>query len=90
MPDTEGDWESVEGGDRLAQSRNLSRAKQSEIQKTYPNDVQHCKTKVLGLWMQNAAEISWERLAQAVEPMDDYKTVAHEENFPRLHYLLCL
>ena len=86
MPDIEGDWEWVEVTDwyKLGMQLDFSQAKLSEIQKNYP-PLQDWGFKVVDTKC-------WERLAQAVEAMDDYKncsTKSEEENFRRLQHLLC-
>ena len=45
------------------------------IESNHPNDAQRRKTEVLIWWFQNSLEISWEKLAQAVEAVGGHATV---------------
>ena len=47
-------------------------AKLREIEKDHPGDVQRCKTEVLDWWHRNTPEISWRKLAQALEAIGGY------------------
>ena len=46
-----------------------------EIEKDHRQDAQRCKTEVLDWWLQNAPEISWNKLAQALEAMGGHATL---------------
>ena len=46
------------------------------IERNHSHDAQRCKTEVLIWWLQNSLEISWEKLAQAVEAVGGHATVA--------------
>ena len=51
--------------------------KLKEIESNYPQDAQRRKSEVLNWWLRNAPEASWEKLAQALEAMGEYTTVAY-------------
>ena len=40
------------------------------IQSDHPHDAKRCKSEVVSWWLNNAQEISWERMAQACEMME--------------------
>ena len=46
------------------------------IESNHPHDAKRCKTEVLNWWLENALEISWEKLARAVEAVGGHATVA--------------
>ena len=46
------------------------------IESNHPHDAKRCKTEVLNWWLENALEISWEKLAQAVEAVGGHAGVA--------------
>ena len=46
------------------------------IESNHPHDAKRCKTEVLNWWLENALEISWEKLAQAVEAVGGHAVVA--------------
>ena len=46
------------------------------IESNHPNDAQRRKTEVLIWWFQNSLEISWEKLAQAVEAVGGHAAIA--------------
>ena len=48
----------------------------STIESDHPLDAQRCMTEVLNMWLRNAPECSWAKLAQAVEAMGDYALLA--------------
>ena len=52
-------------------------AKLRDIEKNHPGDVQRCKTEVLDWWHQNTPEISWQKLAQALEAISGYVHLVH-------------
>ena len=49
-----------------------------EIKKNYPFDTERCKQEVLDLWLRSAPEVSWKNLAQALQALDRYESLAHE------------
>ena len=49
-----------------------------EIERDHPQDTQRCKTEVLDWWLRNAPEVSWEKLAQALETMGGHATVTQK------------
>ena len=53
-------------------------ARLKEIEMNFPVDTQRRKTEVLDFWLRNAPEISWQKLAQAVEAMGGYATVVQK------------
>lgn len=61
---------------KLGVQLELRPARLKEIERNYPQDAQRCKTEVLNMWLQNAPEVSWKNLAQAVEAMGEYTSVA--------------
>ena len=50
--------------------------KPSKLKEVHPTSVKYCRIMVLIWWFQNASEVSWEKLAQAVEAMGGHTTVA--------------
>lgn len=46
-----------------------------EIEKDHPQDAKRCKTEVLDWWLQNGSEISWNKLAQALDAMGGHATL---------------
>ena len=50
--------------------------KPSKLKEVHPTSVKYCRIMVIAWWLQNAPEVSWEKLAQAVEAMGGHKTVA--------------
>ena len=46
------------------------------IESNHPHDAQRRKTDVLTWWLRNGLEISWEKLAQAVEAIDGHAALA--------------
>ena len=49
-----------------------------EIEMDYPRDTQRCKTEVLDFWLRNGSQISWQKLAQAVEVLGGYAAVVQK------------
>ena len=47
------------------------------IESDHSHDAQCCMTEVINMWLQNAPECSWEKLAEAVEAMGDYAALAY-------------
>ena len=45
------------------------------IESNHPHDAKRCKTEVLNWWLENALEISCEKLAQAVEAVGGHAAV---------------
>ena len=41
-------------------------------------DAQRCMTEVISMWLRNAPECSWAKLAQAVEAMGGYTVLAEK------------
>ena len=54
----------------------IKTTKLKEIDKDNPGDVQHCKIEVLDWWHRNAHEVSWLKLANAVERTGEYEALA--------------
>ena len=46
------------------------------IESNYSYDAKRCKTEVLIWWLENALDISWEKLVQAVEAVGGHAAVA--------------
>ena len=46
------------------------------IESNHPHDAHRQKTEVLIWWLENALEISWEKLVQAVEAVGGHAAVA--------------
>ena len=46
------------------------------IERNHPHDALRCKTEVLNWWLQNELEISWWKLAKAVEAIGGHKVLA--------------
>ena len=63
---------------QLGVQLGISTADLNQIRMNYPNNAQQCKTEVLDLWLRNAPECSWTKLAQAVEAMGGYAVLAEE------------
>ena len=47
-----------------------------EIQNCYPLDTQQCRREMLDLWLRSTPEASWKSLAQAVQELDRYESLA--------------
>ena len=47
-----------------------------EIEKDYPGDVWRCKFEVLDWWHRNAPEVSWKKLADALEKTGRYDALS--------------
>ena len=61
---------------KLGVQLEVPSAKLKEIEKNYTTDTIRCKTEVLDWWLRNQPEISWKKLAQAVEKMGGYASLA--------------
>ena len=49
-----------------------------EIQKNYPRDTERCKSEVLHLWLCTTPQVSWKTLAQAVQGLGGYTSLAQK------------
>ena len=49
-----------------------------EIQRNYPLDTERCRNEALDIWLCSAPEISWETLAQAVQRLGRYDSLAQK------------
>ena len=47
-----------------------------EIEKDYPRDVWRCKFEALDWWHRNAPEVSWKKLADALEKTGRYDALS--------------
>ena len=63
---------------QLGVQLGISTADLKQIRMNYPSNAQQCKMEVLDLWLRNAPECSWTKLAQAVEAMGGYAVLAEE------------
>ena len=50
----------------------------SEILNTYPLDTERCKQEVLHIWLRSTPEASWKSLAQAVQALGRYESLAQK------------
>ena len=50
----------------------------SEILSTYPLDTERCKQEVLHIWLCSTPEASWKSLAQAVQALGRYESLAQK------------
>lgn len=57
------------------------------IELNHPKDAQCCKTEVLGWWLRNTREISWEKLVVALEAMGGYNNLAQKLRMKQSHLL---
>ena len=51
---------------------DITPAKLSEIEKNHSGDAWRCKIEVLDWWLRNAPEVSWRKLADALEKAGGY------------------
>ena len=49
-----------------------------EIQNNYPLDTEQCRREMLDLWLCGAPDPSWKSLAQAVEALGRYESLAQK------------
>ena len=49
-----------------------------EIQKNYPRDTERCRSEVLHLWLCTTPKVSWKTLAQAVQGLGRYTSLAQK------------
>ena len=49
-----------------------------EIQRNYPLDTERCRREVLDLWLRSAPKVSWKTLAQAVQGLGRYTSLAQK------------
>ena len=49
-----------------------------EILKNYPLDTERCKQEVLHVWLHSTPEASWKSLAQAVQALGRYESLAQK------------
>ena len=54
----------------------IKTTKLKEIEKDCPGDVRRCKIEVLDWWHRNTQEVSWLKLANAVEKTGEYDALA--------------
>ena len=49
-----------------------------EIQKNYPLDTEQCKREMLDIWLHSTPKVSWKSLAQAVQALGRYESLAQK------------
>ena len=49
-----------------------------EIQKNYPHDTEQCRREMLDLWLRSTPQASWKSLAQAVQALGRYTSLAQK------------
>ena len=49
-----------------------------EIQRNYPLNTERCRREMLDLWLRSVPKISWNMLAQAVQGLGRYESLAHK------------
>ena len=78
LREVENELREVTGWYQLGLQLEVAPFKLREIEKDHPQDSQRCKSEVLNWWLQNAQEVSWEKLAQALEAMGGHAAVARK------------
>ena len=63
---------------QLGVQLGISPATLNTIEYNCHHDAQRCMTEVISMWLRNAPECSWAKLAQAVEAMGGYAVLAEE------------
>lgn len=74
LKDVENELKEVAAADwfSLGLQLDIRPAKLRDIEKNHPGEVQRCKTDVLDLWLRNAPDVSWEKMADALEQTGGY------------------
>ena len=75
---------------QLGMQLEIPPATLSTIESDHPHDAQRCLTQVVNMWLQNAPECSWGKLAQAVEAMDGYAVLAEKLKQKGEYQHLCM
>ena len=63
---------------QLGVQLEIDSATLNTIEYNHPRDAQRCMTEVITMWLQNAPECSWAKLAQAVKAIDGYTVLAEK------------
>ena len=80
LRDIENELSEVTGEDwyPLGVQLGLRPATMREIQRNYPLDTERCRREVLDIWLRSAPDVSWKILAQAVQALDRYESLAQK------------
>ena len=49
-----------------------------EIQRNYSLDTERCRREMLDMWLHNAPQVSWKILAQGVQALNKYESLAQK------------
>ena len=72
---------------RLGVQLELAESILKSIEHNHPKDAQRCKTEVLSWWLRNTREISWEKLAVALEAMGGHRNLVQNLRMKQSHLL---